>query len=470
MEKNKYVELVEKMEEVEDIVECKECFDLFPKVYGIKLDLGYLCPTCGCAEECEEEVEDIEVADEDIFKLDFPELKKFRDEEELEEESPEEEASVEDIIDFLVEDEEDAIVGYEAAEEIIEAEEEVKNKEEILTTLNHIKEEEIEHIEELKQLLLPEESREPEVLVEEHETRKYDCFIEGEYIGTVEAESEEEAYAMMEERWPEYLYGMYDGFATVELAEEELVEHVNEEHPAIESEQELEGIDNAVVKCEIADVVAHCEDEEPLEEETHARYAKPEGDRVAAYNNALTYAKECNKPFIYGYINHTGKFFALEQPIKIITDPMTAEKEFRNQYKNCKGIHVVYPDKSFITESLYNFTKEEQIDNNMDEDGNSLDSYDTYVRCNWCKEVDTKSDCVFEANLGWLCMTCQAEIRTHGGPLVINEDPSEEEIKATLEEAVKMTKDELLDKHGTTGVDLINAGRPEEERVELKED
>mgnify|MGYP003319842240 CR=1 FL=1 len=58
MEKNKYVELVEKMEEVEDIVECKECFDLFPKVYGIKLDLGYLCPTCGCAEECEEEVED----------------------------------------------------------------------------------------------------------------------------------------------------------------------------------------------------------------------------------------------------------------------------------------------------------------------------------------------------------------------------------------------------------------------------
>ncbi len=38
-----------------------------------------------------------------------------------------------------------------------------------------------------------------------------------------------------------------------------------------------------------------------------------------------------------------------------------------------------------------------------------------------------------------------------------------------LAEAVKMTKDELLDKEGTTDVDLINAGRPEEERVELEE-
>lgn len=36
-------------------------------------------------------------------------------------------------------------------------------------------------------------------------------------------------------------------------------------------------------------------------------------------------------------------------------------------------------------------------------------------------------------------------------------------------EAIKMTRDELLDKEGTTDVELINAGRPEEERVELVE-
>jgi hypothetical protein len=36
-------------------------------------------------------------------------------------------------------------------------------------------------------------------------------------------------------------------------------------------------------------------------------------------------------------------------------------------------------------------------------------------------------------------------------------------------EAIKMTRDELMDKEGTDDVELINAGRPEEERVELVE-
>lgn len=45
----------------------------------------------------------------------------------------------------------------------------------------------------------------------------------------------------------------------------------------------------------------------------------------------------------------------------------------------------------------------------------------------------------------------------------------EEYSDSDLDEAIKMTKDELLDKEGTTDVDLINAGRPEEERVELEE-
>lgn len=44
-----------------------------------------------------------------------------------------------------------------------------------------------------------------------------------------------------------------------------LTEHVNEEHPAIESDQELEGTDNAVVACKVADVVTHSEDEKPVD-------------------------------------------------------------------------------------------------------------------------------------------------------------------------------------------------------------
>ena len=98
-------------------------------------------------------------------------------------------------------------------------------------------------------------------------------------------------------------------------------------------------------------------EEKPLAEETHAKYAKPEGDRVAAYNNALKYAKKENKPFIYGYTNHAGKFFAAETPMKVTGRPIDAEKEFRSRYKNCNAVYVVYPDKDFIDENL----KEEKI-------------------------------------------------------------------------------------------------------------
>ena len=149
------------------------------------------------------------------------------------------------------------------------------------------------------------------------------------------------------------------------LFNESLVEHVNEEHPAIESEQELAGTDNAVVKCKKYDIVTHSEDEKPLNcdmkdkplekpltEETHAKYAKPEGNRAQAFNNALTYAKKEGKPFIYGYTNHTGKFFAAEQPMKVTSTPAEAEKEFRKQYKNCGVIYVAYPDKDFIKEAV----------------------------------------------------------------------------------------------------------------------
>jgi hypothetical protein len=45
----------------------------------------------------------------------------------------------------------------------------------------------------------------------------------------------------------------------------------------------------------------------------------------------------------------------------------------------------------------------------------------------------------------------------------------DDSFKATETEALEMTADELMDKHGTTDVDLINAGRPEEERVALKD-
>ena len=58
-------------------------------------------------------------------------------------------SSAEEAIDFLVKDEEEAIAGYEKVEDAFE-DFEVENKKEILDTIDHIKEEEEEHIEELK--------------------------------------------------------------------------------------------------------------------------------------------------------------------------------------------------------------------------------------------------------------------------------------------------------------------------------
>ena len=56
--------------------------------------------------------------------------------------------TIDDAIDFLVKDEEEAIAGYEKVEDAIE-DFDVVNKKEILDTIDHIKEEEEEHIEEL---------------------------------------------------------------------------------------------------------------------------------------------------------------------------------------------------------------------------------------------------------------------------------------------------------------------------------
>ena len=133
---------------------------------------------------------------------------------------------------------------------------------------------------------------------------------------------------------------------TIDHIKEEEQEHIDEligattEIPFDKEEEHEEHQDFAAEEGELA-------------EETHAKYAKPEGDRIAAYNNALKYAKKENKPFIYGYTQTgDGKFFALEQPIKVSSSPAEAEEEFRNQHKRCSTVYMAYPEKEFVDESL----------------------------------------------------------------------------------------------------------------------
>lgn len=344
--------LVETLEENEDEVECKECFDLFPKADCIKVDFGYICPTCA---------EGGTVSEDEIFKIDFPEYEKFSDgnamvpeeptipvesSEEIPQEDPENEiipiSTPEEAVPFLVSDEEEAIAGYEKAAEIV-AESDLENKEEILDTIEHIKEEEEEHIEELIELVDSEEEKVPED-PEDEDVKEETPEEEVEEIEDPEAEPVEEAMSDFQRKLIDklpsvtkdefqkklesgeseiiftgdpretgirgrtyevsYEDGKYtvafwdetynDDFTDSEVAEEfdniddlwtymvnfmedddfspeynyvteALTEHVNEEHPAIESDQELEGTDNAVVDCKVADVVTHSEDEKPVD-------------------------------------------------------------------------------------------------------------------------------------------------------------------------------------------------------------
>lgn len=320
--------LVETLEDNEDTVECKECFDLFPKADCIKLAVGYVCPTCAeCGTVSEDEIFKIDFPEYEKMTSGNEMIPEEPISEVPATETPEEVidhdsfSTPEEAIPFLVVDEEEAIAGYEKAAEVIEASD-LENKEEVLDTIDHIKEEEEEHIEELSDLVEPTEEEvseeDPEVEndpisedeVEEIEdpeaepitegvensTRYWMLYFDGNDVGVTEADTEDDAMRYFEDHYSDtYLFDSTDhDWGVDEITEEEyetydngsiggysnydttfdrdfdkavdaMREHVNQENPAIESDQELEGTDNAVVDCKVADVVTHSEDEKPVD-------------------------------------------------------------------------------------------------------------------------------------------------------------------------------------------------------------
>jgi hypothetical protein len=437
--------LVETLEENEDTVECKECFDLFPKVDCIKVDLGYICPTCA---------EGGTVSEEDLFKMDFPEYEKMSagndmipDEPMIPAESSEEVPPVveteeevdpistpEEAVPFLVNDEEEAIAGYERAAEVV-ADSDLENKEEILDTIEHIKEEEEEHIEELTELVEPKEDEVPE---DETEPTSEE---EVEEIEDPEAES-------------------------VEI----LTEHVNEEHAAIESGQELEGTANAVVDCKAVDVITHSEDEKPVDCEgkkeplTEAK-SDPFHDTIFEAIDYLTEFSdifpvpenigaanwgELKDDIRYGlssdfeiaeilmeYMNKDLEI-SRKHPEMFEDDPQSElTLETYNRLKRAYDRAVKEYEEKYPEDFTEAFTPEEMKEFNMDEDGNSLDGYDTFVRCTWCEEIFTESECDFEYHMGWLCDRCQSAITSRGERLMLITNPTEEDKARVLTEDIE---------------------------------
>lgn len=351
--------LVETLEDNEDTVECKECFDLFPKADCIKLAVGYVCPTCAeCGTVSEDEIFKIDFPEYEKMTLGNDMIPEEPISEVPATEAPEEVidhdsfSTPEEAIPFLVVDEEEAIAGYEKAAEVIEASD-LENKEEVLDTIDHIKEEEEEHIEELSDLVEPTEEEvseeDPEVEndpisedeVEEIEdpeaepitegvensTKYWMLYFDGNDVGVTEADTEDDAMRYFEDHYSDtYLFDSTDhDWGVDEITEEEyetyddgsiggysnydttfdrdfdqavdaMREHVNQENPAVESDQELEGTDNAVVDCKVADVVTHSEDEKLVdcEEQLELKHGYPHIQSVArlVHDAVDNYTKE----------------------------------------------------------------------------------------------------------------------------------------------------------------------------------
>lgn len=131
-------QLVEEMEENEDTVECTWCNELYDKSECRKeVDMGWLCDRCEAAIKSRGET------------LTFKENNYW----DFLDESIDDEICVDGVLDNLVVDELEAIDGYDCADEAVQhASIPEDEKLKILDTLEHIKKEEEEHIDELRAL------------------------------------------------------------------------------------------------------------------------------------------------------------------------------------------------------------------------------------------------------------------------------------------------------------------------------
>lgn len=135
-------EAVDKLEENEDEVECKGCYELTPKKECIKTEAGYFCPHC--AKELKEVKED-----EGPFDLDFDDAEDEEESEEkseeVKEEPKEDPKSYEELIDFLIADEDEAIKGYDKVLAQLD-------DEHVIEELNKVRTEEVAHKEFLEKI------------------------------------------------------------------------------------------------------------------------------------------------------------------------------------------------------------------------------------------------------------------------------------------------------------------------------
>lgn len=200
------------------------------------------------------------------------------------------EVDLEGTIDTLITDEVEAIAGYEDAENKIRNSS-ISNKEEILDTLDHIKSEEVEHIDELKDI--SEENLDEARICEscggrlndsgtcpscDHgeedldESLTWICRYKDQEIGKVKADTFDAAVEKMQKEYPDYNYSEYDGCFDVYPEGEEIVEdgsdieidddwsdddQVNDQEPEVIEYIDLETLEH-IVNDEMPRAIKEC--------------------------------------------------------------------------------------------------------------------------------------------------------------------------------------------------------------------
>lgn len=358
-------EAVDALEENENEVECKCCFDLFPKEDCIKTENGYYCKKCS-QELTSHQGTNLDLIDNDPFSLNYEDPRDPEEAEELEvKEEPvdanevrKHEAGIEESLK-VISDFDDykpwsgAVDTYELikdAGKLDELEAYLEDcypdgvtatqindilwfdSEDVLSYLGLGDVEEDEDFDEaLNENTFKQDFNSYNAYGEELEEdfedsiNKYRDVKVGDKIRIIHLKDEDNTYDG-KEGIIEYiddigqLHGSWGGLGVIPGVDDYEViieEHINDRPADIESDQELQGNDNAVVDCEVAKVVAHSEDEKPLD----CKIEKPAleeplaGDKKYSLNEGIFdflsridnyYGKDAKKPQYknnkYGYI------------------------------------------------------------------------------------------------------------------------------------------------------------------------
>ena len=348
-------EAVDALEENESEVECKCCFDIFPKESCIKTEKGYICKKCA-QELHSHQGTNLDLIDSDPFSLDYEDPRDFDEPEEIEvkdepvdaNEVRKHEASIEEKIEEHINDRPADIESDQEYQGVDNAVVDCKK----YTVVAHSEDEKPVDCK------LEKPALEEPLAGKKLNNNLYEAKKDDELPVDPEA-AKLEVHTMLNDLVADEIEAIngYDD-AKAQIIDTP-IEHKDSildtiDHIKGEEQEHIDELIGATTEIPFDKEEHHdlAAEEESLAEETHAQYAKPEGNRVAAYNNALKYAKKENKPFIYGYTNRAGKFFAAETPMKVKGSPADAEKEFRSRYKNCNVLYVAYPDKDFIDEAL----------------------------------------------------------------------------------------------------------------------